>query len=255
MKINLKNKKTLVIGGAGRIGLSISNSIIESGGTPIIVDRNKDAFERSSHNLKKEKYSFLEGDISTHKCIKKIIYESLSLHKKIDSAVYCAYPKSKGWGTNIEELQENNLRNDLYLQLGAPILFAKEILEYFSKNNGGNLINLSSIQGVCSPKFEHYQDTKMTSPIEYSGMKAGIISITKWLAKYYSNKNIRVNCISPGGIEDAQQDEFKNRYRNSCTNKGLLDSKDVSSLAIFLLSDYSYAINGQNIIVDDGWSL
>ncbi len=95
----------------------------------------------------------------------------------------------------------------------------------------------------------------MTSPIEYSGMKAGIISITKWLAKYYSNKNIRVNCISPGGIEDAQQDEFKNRYRNSCTNKGLLDSKDVSSLAIFLLSDYSYAINGQNIIVDDGWSL
>ena len=60
----------------------------------------------------------------------------------------------------------------------------------------------------------------MSSPIEYSAIKAGIISITKWLAKYYKNKNIRVNCISPGGISDNQNEEFIKKYRNSCTNIG-----------------------------------
>ena len=95
----------------------------------------------------------------------------------------------------------------------------------------------------------------MTSPIEYSAIKAGIISITKWLAKYYKNKNIRVNCISPGGIFDHQNDEFIKKYRNSCTNIGLLEANQISSLILFLLSNNSKAINGQNLIVDDGWSL
>ena len=96
----------------------------------------------------------------------------------------------------------------------------------------------------------------MTSPIEYSAIKAGIISITKWLAKYYSNKNIRINCISPGGILDNQPESFLNKYKKSCSNIGMLSAeKHISGIVMFLLSDSSLAINGQNIIVDDGWSL
>ena len=95
----------------------------------------------------------------------------------------------------------------------------------------------------------------MVSPIEYSAIKAGIISITKYLAKYYKGNNIRVNCISPGGIKDKQEETFLNKYRKSCNIKGMLDSQDVSGLALFLISDNSLFINGQNILVDDGWSL
>ena len=95
----------------------------------------------------------------------------------------------------------------------------------------------------------------MTSPIEYSVIKAGIISLTKYLSKYFRKKNIRVNCVSPGGIEDNQHSKFKKRYRESCNSKGLLNSKDVVSAIKFLISSDSKYINGHNLIVDDGWSL
>ena len=95
----------------------------------------------------------------------------------------------------------------------------------------------------------------MTSPVEYAAIKAGIISITRWLAKYYANKEIRVNCVSPGGIIDDQPSVFLERYRLSCTNIGMLSSDQVAAAIIFLLSPQSAPINGQNIVVDDGWSL
>jgi NAD(P)-dependent dehydrogenase (short-subunit alcohol dehydrogenase family) len=95
----------------------------------------------------------------------------------------------------------------------------------------------------------------MTSPIEYAAIKAGLISITRWLAKYHSGQNIRVNCVSPGGVADGQPDEFLWRYRESCTNLGMLTGEQVAPAIVFLLSTAAEAINGQNIIVDDGWTL
>jgi len=110
-------------------------------------------------------------------------------------------------------------------------------------------------KGVSPPKFDHYEGTNMTSPIEYSAIKSGVISITRWLSKYYKNKNIRVNCISPGGILDGQDKIFLEKYKESCNSKGMLDPKDISGSLLFLISDNSKYINGQNIIIDDGWTL
>jgi len=128
-------------------------------------------------------------------------------------------------------------------------------MKYFLKKKKGNLILISSVQGVQTPKFEHYSNLEMNSPIEYSAIKSGIISISKYLSKYYRNRNIRVNCVSPGGIKDKQPDLFVKRYRKSCNLKGLLDGKDISKLILFLISEKSQYINGQNLIIDDGWTL
>ena len=131
----------------------------------------------------------------------------------------------------------------------------QSFLSILKKKNNGNLILISSIQGVRPPKFEHYNNLKMVSPIEYSAIKSGIISIIQYLAKYFKKKkNLRFNCISPGGIEDSQPILFK-KYKASCINKGLLDPKDITGTILFLIDDRSKYINGQNIIIDDGWSL
>ena len=94
----------------------------------------------------------------------------------------------------------------------------------------------------------------MNSPIEYTAIKSGIISITKYLAKLFIKKNIRVNCISPGGIESKQPVKFKKKYKKDCGNKGLLSASDIGSSLLYLISDNSKYVNGQNLIVDDGWS-
>ena len=95
----------------------------------------------------------------------------------------------------------------------------------------------------------------MTSPVEYSVIKSGIISLTSYLAKLYKKNKININCVSPGGIKDKQHKKFIKRYKDSCGTKGLLDAKDIVGTITFLLSNSSKFINGQNIIVDDGWSL
>ena len=92
-------------------------------------------------------------------------------------------------------------------------------------------------------------------PVEYAFIKAGIIHFTRYLAKYLKGMNIRVNSVSPGGILDNQPETFIEKYKEKSLNKGMLDPVDVSGLIVFLLSDDSQTINGQNITVDDGFIL
>lgn len=199
-------------------------------------------------------YSFV-ADTSNAAGIDCLVSEVCASIGSIDAAVHCAYPRSQGWGAKFEDIQESDLLQDLNMQLGGAILFSQRILRCFQEQGYGNLIHLSSIQGVRAPKFEHYAGTSMSSPVEYAAIKAGIISIVRWLAKYSSNQNIRVNCVSPGGILDGQPDTFLKRYRESCINFGMLSAEQVASVVTFLLSPDAAAINGQNIIIDDGWTL
>ena len=132
---------------------------------------------------------------------------------------------------------------------------SKIFFNYFKKNKKGKIILFSSIYGVILPDFEIY-DKDYISPIEYSIIKSGIITLVKYLAKYSKNLNINVNCISPGGIKDRSQGKiFKRKYKNLSLNKGLLDPTDITDTVLFLLSDSSKYINGQNIVIDDGRSL
>ena len=112
-----------------------------------------------------------------------------------------------------------------------------EIFKFFLKQGYGNIILLSSIQGIRSPKFDHYEDTNLKSPIEYSAIKSGIISITKYMAKYSKNKNIRYNCISPGGILNNQPKIFLKKYQKDCINKGMLNPEDLHSALVLLLKN------------------
>jgi NAD(P)-dependent dehydrogenase (short-subunit alcohol dehydrogenase family) len=174
---------------------------------------------------------------------------------KIDAAVHCAYPTSSNWGTRFEDLLPENLEENLFNQLGGAIIFSQRVIHHFREQNYGNLVHISSIHGLVAPKFEHYEGTDMVSPIEYSAIKSGIIAITSYLAIYCKGENIRVNCISPGGIRANQPKRFLENYQKDCLSKGMLDSEDVAGALIFLLSDQSKYVNGQNIVVDDGWCL
>ena len=106
-----------------------------------------------------------------------------------------------------------------------------------------------------NPRFEIYENTKMTMPVEYAAAKSSINHLTSYFAKKLVNQNIRVNSVSPGGIADDQPDNFKKAYNSFCLNKGLLDVEDITPLIKFLLSEESRYINGQVITIDDGFSL
>jgi NAD(P)-dependent dehydrogenase (short-subunit alcohol dehydrogenase family) len=95
----------------------------------------------------------------------------------------------------------------------------------------------------------------MTMPVEYAAIKSAVVQLTRYMARYCRGMNIRVNALSPGGIIDGQVAVFIDRYKAHCLNKGLLEAGDVVGALVFLLSDAAQFINGQNIVVDDGFTL
>lgn len=254
----LSGQNVLITGAAGRIGSAVAKQALFSGAKVLLADISSESLERLLLDLSLLGVGNIcpfVADTSNMSGIESLISEVNKSVGVIDSAVHCAYPRSKGWGAKFEDIQEKDLFLDLNMQLGGAILFSRRILQCFQDQGHGNLVHLSSIQGICAPKFDHYAGTFMSSPVEYAAIKAGVISIVRWLAKYSANQNIRVNCVSPGGILDRQPEDFLQRYRESCTNIGMLSGEQVASIVTFLLSPESSAINGQNIIVDDGWSL
>jgi len=251
-----KIKKTIIVtGGAGRIGSALAADLIKYGHKVLLGDINNSKLLKIKKKLNSKNIEIFQGDLTTKNNIDRFIKFGVKKFKNIHAAVHCSYPTSKKWGARLEDLEEIHLKNDLQNQLGGSIIFSQRIMKYFLKQKKGNLILISSIQGIQAPKFNHYKNLNMTSPIEYSAIKSGIISITKYLSKYYKNKNIRINCVSPGGIKDNQPKLFTKRYRQSCNSKGLLDGEDISKLILFLLSDKSKYITGQNLVIDDGWLL
>ena len=250
----MKKKTVAISGGLGKIGLNLALNLSKDFNV-IIGDINKKKYIMIKKKLNNENIKFYKCNLCLSDDVKKFINFGVKKFKKIDFTIHCCYPKTKDWLKNFEKLNQSSLNINLSNQLGGSIIYSQQFIKYFLKSGGGKIIHLSSIQGTSAPKFEHYKGLNMSSPIEYSAIKSGIISITKYLAKYYGRKNIQINCVSPGGIKDNQPKIFTKRYKKSCLTKGLLDYQDLHPLILFLLSDGSKYMNGQNIIIDDGWSL
>lgn len=251
----LHGQVVAVTGAAGLIGSSFSRGIVKQGGRVVLGDVAEAKGLALEEELGKDNALFVKVDTTDTASIDQFLKSGVERFGKIDSAVHSACPRSSQFGTRFENLQPEGLKEDLFNQLGGAILFSQRLIALFRQQGYGVLVHIASIQGVCAPKFEHYQETTMGSPIEYSAIKAGTISISRYLAKYCKGQNIRVNCLSPGGILDKQPESFLQHYRDSCLSKGMLDADDLTGTLVYLLSDQSKYLNGQNIVVDDGWML
>lgn len=261
----LKEKVVVITGGAGRIGSEFAKSVVDNGGIAIIADINKEfaikTIERISNELNGKvedilsKIIFLNLDISSKNSIENLIKTLNKKFGRIDALVNNAYPKSKNYGKNFFEIEMEDFNEFLNLHLGGYFNISQQFIKYFLEQKYGNIINISSIQGIGAPAFETYEGTSMHSPVEYTVVKHGLLGMTKYMAKMFKKDNIRINAISPGGILDNQPEIFLEQYKKKCGTKGMLDSKDLTGTLVYLLSDSSNYVNGQNIIVDDGFSL
>jgi NAD(P)-dependent dehydrogenase (short-subunit alcohol dehydrogenase family) len=118
--------------------------------------------------------------------------------------------------------------------------------------NGGSVINMSSIYGVVSPDLRVYDDVEFSSSAAYAAAKAGVVGLTKYLAVYWAGKNVRVNSVSPGGVEAGQPSSFVSAYENRVPMGRMAAPGDLRGVISWLASDKSAYVTGQNIVVDGG---
>lgn len=248
----LKNKVVVVTGGYGLLGQAFCAAVAEHCGIPIVADTNTEG-EKFADSLNCADYYNM--DITNKKNIDSCIVYTKEKYGRIDAIVNNAYPRNKNFGRHLFDIEFEDFCENTNLNIGGYFLVSQRFALFFINQGYGNIINISSIYGVIPPRFEIYEGTNMTMPVEYAAIKSAIILMTKYFAKYLKGKNIRVNTLTPGGIFDNQPDIFCENYKKFCMNKGMLNPTDLSNALIFLLSDLSKMMNGQNLIVDDGFTL
>jgi NAD(P)-dependent dehydrogenase (short-subunit alcohol dehydrogenase family) len=255
----LKDKVIIVSGGAGLLGKEFVKAILENNGIAVIADILQENAEKVKAELtlrfNPDRIKTAVVDITSEGAVKTLISNTEKEFGRIDGLVNNAYPRSQSYGQKLEKVSYTDFCSNVDLHLGGYFLMMKEFAEYFKIKKSGSVINMSSIYGVMAPRFEVYEGTEMTMPVEYAAIKSAIIRLTEYFAKYYKGSGVRFNCISPGGIFNNQDESFLKKYAEFSLSKGMLDPKDICGTLIFLLSDMSRYLNGQNIIVDDGFSL
>ena len=242
----LKDKIIIVTGGSGLIGKALVADIYKRGGFAINIDLKVES-DLEKGNLKAD----ITNDEEINEAIKNIISE----FGKIDGLVNNAYPRTKDWGAKFEDIPSESWRRNVDMQMNSYFFVSQAVLRQMKVQHHGSIVNIASIYGVVGNDFTIYEGTSLTSPAAYSAIKGGIINFSRYLASYYGKENIRVNCVSPGGIFDNQNSRFVKNYKHKVPLKRMGTPEDIAPAVSFLLSEEAKYITGHNLIVDGGWTI
>lgn len=253
-QFNFKNKNIFITGSNGFLGNEISRVFQNLGANLILTD-----IHTTSKIKKKSKNIFYKRcDLRSSEDIKKLVKFIYKKYKKLDivinNASYTGNSDLKGWSTSFKNQNTNNWHDVFQVSLNSIFEFSNSFYSLLKKNRGGSIINISSIYGFMAPDWNMYSDTNVYNPAGYGVSKSALIYLTKWLASSMAPK-VRVNSISPGGINRRQSLLFKKKYISKVPLRRMCKEDDIIGTVLFLSSDLSNYITGQNIIIDGGYSI
>lgn len=241
---SVKDKVIVITGGNGLLGKEIVRTLRENNAYAIALDINVDRNDDLNMHV----------DITNENSVKDVIKRIVDIHGRIDGWVNNAYPRTKDWGSRMEDVTVDSWRQNVDMHLNGYFTCCKYILEQMKIQQSGSLINMSSIYGLVGPDFTVYEGTDLTNAVAYSAIKGGLNNLTRYLAAYYGPDQVRVNTVSPGGIFDNQPEVFVKNYCKKVPMKRMGDPKDIVAAVYYLLSDEASYITGHNLVVDGGWT-
>lgn len=254
----LKEKVVVLIGGAGLLGQAFAAEIANQEAHCVLADISLERAQTAADSLNAQvpgqRVSAEVVDMTSRESLSALIERTVALRGRIDAVVNNAYPRNKQYGRKLEDVEYADFCENVSLHLGGYFLSTQQFAIFFKQQGFGHIVNVSSIYGVIAPRFEIYDNTPMTMPVEYAAIKAALQHLSVYFMRYYKGHDVRFNCLVPGGIFDRQPEAFLQAYKAYAQTKGMLDPKDMCGPLVFLLSDLSKYVNGQNLIVDDGWT-
>jgi len=249
--LSLKGKIILVTGGAGLYGTCIVEGLAEAGGTVIIASRNITGGQKVAENFRSNGLDVIamQVDQGDHHAVMALKSEITRKFGRLDVFVNNAVTRPmKGYHDSIEHFAES-----MTVNATGMMDILREMGELIAEGGGGSVINISSMMGMFGPDLSNYEGTDMGEPPpDYFFHNAGVINLTRYLARILADKNVRVNCISPGGLFNNQPRQFVENYCKKVPLKRMANNDDIKGVVVLLASAAGAYINGENILMDGG---
>lgn len=249
--LSLKEKIIVVTGGSGQYGKCLVEGLAEADGTVITTSRILESAlattaEFREKGLDVHAMQLDQGDPASVETFKRELVERFG---RLDVFVNNAVSRPmKGYGAPMEEFAES-----MRVNATGMMDLLRQMTELITSGGGGSVINIASMMGMKGPDLSNYEGTQMGDlPPDYFFHNAGLINITKFMAKMNAGRNIRFNCISPGGLFNNQPKPFLENYCKKVPLRRMANKDDIKGLAVLLASDAGAYINGENILMDGG---
>ena len=265
---DLTGKTALITGAGGLLGPKHAEAIVEYGGTVVLTDHHLDRAEARATEIN-EKYG--EGsavayhmDVTDPISVKAVV----DLCDRIDILINNAAkdPKVKKDAgltpaSRFETMTPEYWYEGIDAAMNGTFFCSQAVGNKMLDNGGGVILNISSDLGVIAPDQRLYrkeglqEEEQNVKPITYSAAKWAIVGMTKYLAVYYAQKNIRVNSLSPTGVYNDHPEEFVKKLSNIIPMGRMADINEYKGAIVFLCSDASTYMTGENVVIDGGKSV
>ena len=245
MRFDLSNKTAIVTGASQGIGETIAIEMAKSGAIVFCLARNKEALDTTIKKITKNggKATAFSCDVSNNDDFKSIILNIVKEYGSIDILVNNAGITKDNLLMRMSDDQWDDVLN---INLKGSFTCIRSVIKHMMKKKFGRIINITSIVGI----------TGNAGQANYAASKAGLIGLTKSIAKEVASRGITANCVAPGWIETSMTDqlstEVKNKFLSQIPTGKIGQSKDIANTVIFLASDEAEYITGQTITVDGG---
>lgn len=258
---NLKDRVIALTGATGKLGRFYTEILSELGANVVILDLDLDVCNQLAEQVAK-KYATEPLAIALDVADKDQVISSFEqiadkysrLDVLINNAAALQVTFVEGSLVEFEDFPIEVWQKNLDVNLTGAYLCSQQAGKQMIKHGTGCILNIGSVYGVVACDQRIYGNSKLNSSVAYATTKSGLVNFTRYLASYWQGKNIRVNCLSPGGVFNNQSEEFVQNYESRTMLKRMATPDDLGSALLYLVSDASRWVTGFNLVVDGGWT-
>lgn len=255
-------RTVLVTGAGGILGGAIVRQLLEADRHVVAIDRELKRLEalREKSRTGRGELETIHTDLTHRPSLLAIRDELQRRGLTIDSLVNNAASKSESFFEPFETFPESDWSSVMDVNVTAVMRCCQIFGTVMAERGEGSIVNIASIYGVVAPdqriyEGSEYEGRSINTPAVYTVSKAAVVGLTRYLAAYWGNRGLRINAVTPGGIQSGQNDTFVRRYSEKVPLGRMAVRDEIASAVCFLLTDDASYINGHNLIVDGGFSV
>lgn len=265
---DLTGRVVVITGGAGLLGTRHANAVAGVGGIPILLDIDGSGASQRAVELEGTYHVRAMGiacDVTRPEDVRGALDATLSAVGRVDVLINNAAvdpklddPAGVASSMRVEELALAEWEHQISVGLTGAFLCCQAFGAHMGAQGRGVILNIASDLALISPDQRIYRrkgirlEQQPVKPITYSVVKTGLLGLTRYLATYWADRNVRVNALSPGGVYTDQPEEFVQRLTNLIPMGRMARLDEYEAAVVFLVSDASSYMTGSNLVMDGG---